>query len=444
MILSRTATELRRADLPGGDYVSILADGPRIYVKRYAARSRVVNVLDRYDDAGTTRLLDEPVANAIVDEFLRGNKSWAACFMLNTPKAPPVAWERSKQEHAFTSTGIKFWRHQQAMESFRAGTGHSVISTHISPEGACTLRCPYCSVTFRETHSRIPLGRIMRYVRDLKSRGLKAVILTGGGEPTLYPDFDALVEWLKNEMGLSVALITNGFTRETSVDANRETWGAFSWVRVSINIFDGWRDRIKIPTGYLAPDCVVGASFVYTLEHEASEDVPLSRLDLLRQVAQVADNINAKYVRLLPNCLLEQDQLLAEHAALDATLAELGDPRFFHQFKIHGAPNADRCHQAYFRPYLSEEPDADGVPGVVYPCDSVVLNDSRARFAPEYQLCKPEQILDFMDGRIPQRFKPRHDCAGCVFTGNVEMLAGYRETGVGRFTDEALVHEEFV
>ena len=71
------------------------------------------------------------------------------------------------EEHKFTSTGIKFWKHAESMLSYKLGTGNSVVSTHISPEGACNLKCPYCSVTYRDTHSRLDLDVIKDYVVKL-------------------------------------------------------------------------------------------------------------------------------------------------------------------------------------------------------------------------------------------------------------------------------------
>ena len=335
-------------------------------------------------------------------------------------------------EHKFTSTGVKFWRHQQAMESYRAGTGHSVISTHISPEGACNLKCPYCSVTYRDTHQRIALPVIKKYVNDLISRGLKAVILTGGGEPTLYKDFNELVSFLYR-MGLKVALITNG-TQAKRVDD--WVWAYFTWVRLSLNVFDGWEEKIRIPVEKLSPHCTVGCSMVYTPEH---------RLDTLLKASAVATANKAQYIRVLPNCLLEQEQLIAQHEALDKDFASIGDTRFFQQHKLHGAPGCSTCHQSYFRPYLSEVISTEtGEPGTVYPCDSVVLNGQAMHFPEKFQLCPASKILDYMDKKIPQKFDPRVSCQGCVFTKNVDMLDRFVTEGCEVWPSAPIQHEEFV
>jgi len=342
--------------------------------------------------------------------------------------------EKSEEEHKFTSTGIKFWRHSEQMLQYQNGGPNTVISTHISPEGACNLKCPYCSVTYRDTHTRIELDVIKKYVLDLKTRGLKAVILTGGGEPTGYKHFNELVRFIHGE-GLKVALINNGTLTHKIAD---DVLKMFSWVRVSINSFPNWENRIKFPFEKVSEDCTVGCSSVFTLDHE--EDIP-DLVEFLRKVAAVADNCGAKYIRLLPNCLLEQDKLIEQHNELDKVLEQVNDPRFFHQYKLHGAPQTSKCHQSYFRPYLSE---VGG--GTVYPCDSVVLNGAIAHFATRYQLCKAEDVLEYIDGRIKQPFDAKEHCKGCVFTENVNMLDDFVNGKINRFAEfsEPLHDEEFV
>ena len=345
---------------------------------------------------------------------------------------------KTEAEHKYTSTGIKFWRHQEQMFAYRDGRPNTVVTTHVSPEGACNLKCAYCSVTYRTISNRIKLDVIKDYVTRLQTFGLKAVILTGGGEPTLYPHFNELVRWCFDK-GLKVALITNG-TQLRRVEP--EVLAMLSWVRVSINMFTDWREKIQFPG--LSADAVVGSSFVFTQQHQTVTTIDVK---LLREVAQFARKGGAQYLRVLPNCLLPQTGLVQSHAMLRELLAEVGEDIIFHQHKLHRAPDCNTCHQSYFRPYLSEVPYGDtGVPGSVYPCDSVVLNESVAQFSPEYQLCPPDKVGDYLTGDIKAKFNPKEACSGCVFTDTVEMLGGFKETGIGDFHHHPspLKHEEFV
>lgn len=443
-------------DVSGAGSIKIFLykdDQEKIYIERIIERNHVRNIVDQYEqinDQGTITItpLTIDIGNIVLDRFLENKSSYNSYFVFGEFKSKELNWVKSSQEHKFTSTGIKFWRHEKQMFEYKRQTGglprNSVVTTHISPEGACNLKCPYCSVTYRDTHSRIALSKIKQYVTDLKSRGLKAVILTGGGEPTLYPQFNELVQWIKNDQNLSVALITNGTTGSKIKD---ETLACFSWVRVSINIFPGWQDLISLKKEALSENCIVGCSMVYTVEHEARDIIQNDRLEAFKAVSKIADKIGAKYIRLLPNCLLEQDKLLLEHNNLQKFVEQLKDERFFQQYKVHGTPSCSTCHQSYFRPYLSEEPFGEtGEPGTIYPCDSVVLNDSATHFAKKYQLCKPENVLDYIDGKIQAKFDPRIDCTGCVFTDNVNMLDKWINNDINRFDEfkETLTHEEFV
>ena len=445
-------TTVREFSLPeSGGSVSLVSYENEYVIHRYAARGKVNNWIENYElinsqNESSLLPITLDIGNKIIDIIASGeNYSNAYIFYSDqTSSGYNIALEKSPEEHKYTSTGIKFWRHSEQMFNYKNGDPNTVISTHISPEGSCNLRCGYCSVTYRDTHSRLELDTIKDYVLKLKTRGLRAVILTGGGEPTIYKHFNELVRWLKAE-GLSVALITNG-TRTSKVAD--DVWGMFSWIRVSINIFVGWEYSISLPKDKIDYNkTIVGCSMVYTSEHEMTDDSTTDRVDMLKRAALVADNCGASYIRLLPNCLLTQDDLIRQHAALDNTLKHVSDTRFFHQYKIHGAPKTSTCHQSYFRPYLSEEIHKEtGKPGTVYPCDSVVLNEGYQHFAEEYQLCHASDVLDYIDKKVAQRFDAKTRCAGCVFTDNVNMLDDFVNGKLNRFSEftEPLNHEEFV
>lgn len=336
--------------------------------------------------------------------------------------------EKSIQEHKYTSTGVKFWRHPYQMTQFRLDGPDTIISTHVAPEGSCNLNCSYCSVKKRTRNFRIELDVIKDYITKLMQRGLKAVILTGGGEPTLYPQINELVEWLKYDMDLSVALITNGTCTHLF-----DLWDALSWVRVSINEVKDWENRISLPTNKILPSTVVGCSYIDTGNLE----------NIIPQLKAMLDKLDATYLRILPNCLVSRDELIEEHKRISKIFEiNIDDNRFFHQYKVHNTPVSYKCHQSRFRPYLSE---VDG--GTVYPCDSVVLNEHAEHFHEKFQLCKAKDVLDFIDRKITPSFNPTKDCTGCVFHKNISMLDTWKTTGIDLFHEFKhmdIIHEEFV
>lgn len=329
----------------------------------------------------------------------------------------------------YTSTGKKFWKHPVQMNNYKNGNSMTVISTHISPTSRCNLNCKYCSVKKRKPN-QIDLKVIKDYVDKLMTRGLKAVILTGGGEPMLYPYFDELTSWLRYEKGLSIGLITNA-TQSKRV----ERWDVFSWIRVSINFFADWHNQIYLPLEKIGKETVIGMSYI------DGDKVLENVIDALKFMQK---KLNASYVRILPNCLYDFDELEKEHQRIAQIFEKhnLKKYNFFHQYKNHGMEDLKICHQAYFRPYLSE---VDG--GTVYPCDSIVLNNDYRFFHDKYKICKAEDILNFLDKKIPLNFIPQIDCKGCVFHKNIQMLDDWVNNKIDLFEenqDTDVIHEEFV
>lgn len=123
----------------------------------------------------------------------------------------------------FTSRGNKFWHHPEALEGLRNGKPKPVVS-HIMLTDTCQHTCAFCSVATREGNKLLP-KEIIGYIQQLKPLGLKAVILSGGGNPILYKsaehndpgytwDFNDVVDYLHSE-GLEIGVITNGMPLAT-------------------------------------------------------------------------------------------------------------------------------------------------------------------------------------------------------------------------------------
>lgn len=74
------------------------------------------------------------------------------------------------------------------------------ITADIFLTNYCNNNCPYCTYRRwelgRDAHA-MSLGEFQKYAVRLLRLGVKGFILTGGGEPTVCPDFDRIAEWLE-------------------------------------------------------------------------------------------------------------------------------------------------------------------------------------------------------------------------------------------------------
>lgn len=73
------------------------------------------------------------------------------------------------------------------------------ITADIFLNSACNNKCPYCTYArYKQRNSSyMTFEDFARNITILLENGVKGVILTGGGEPTISPDFDKITKWLE-------------------------------------------------------------------------------------------------------------------------------------------------------------------------------------------------------------------------------------------------------
>lgn len=342
----------------------------------------------------------------------------------------------------FTSTGAKFFAHQEAMSLLRDGRGKPIV-THVMLTDVCNHTCAFCSVQARAGDS-LSFDVITSYLETLLSYGLKAVILSGGGNPILYKnggkDFNAVVDWISSK-GLDIGLITNGMKlrdfggRKSWYSVSPETLDKLTWVRISMSGFDHEERKVYVPDidpsktvlgfSYVGHDIYVEPEDPYhgkvstradLLSDDRAPDFPFEfRIPKLTQ--QISDYVNIyrpRYVRLLPNCL--EPDLIPRRCAQLQDMANAIDPSVvFVQYKPPKAPKA--CYLGYVHPVLNCD-------GYVYPCDSCVLNETaKHQFASPWRVCRWDEVAKIYKEPVRSLIAdPSVTCPGCVFSASNELL----------------------
>jgi len=138
---------IKAVALPDGQgTVSLLKDNNEGYlIERVADRARIRNYVAQYEyinkeGESTLFSMTEEKGYEILERMQSG-MAYASCYIFYEDEAPnETDLTISDIEHQYTSTGIKFWRHQEQMLNYKNDDPSTVISTHISPEGACNLK----------------------------------------------------------------------------------------------------------------------------------------------------------------------------------------------------------------------------------------------------------------------------------------------------------------
>lgn len=127
----------------------------------------------------------------------------------------------------FMSTN-KLYHHPDRLNAYlNKGLVHPVtVEIHLTNK--CNIKCNYCCYNDRKDNREMSFYQALDVLNTLQTMNVKAVVFSGGGEPTMHPKILEIVQHAK-DLGLDVGLITNG------VKFNNELLPYLKWVRFSVD-----------------------------------------------------------------------------------------------------------------------------------------------------------------------------------------------------------------
>ena len=163
----------------------------------------------------------------------------------------------------------------RAIQHFPSGNplplpSYSPVSINLDLTSSCNFACPHCVDSgIINTSKHLEFKTIKQTVDTLHGKGLLAIILIGGGEPTLHKNFEEIVRYIKSK-GLQLGIVTNG-SRLSKVAAIADLLGNEDWLRLSL---DAGTEKIgqRPSRGYHGHD--VALPFHRDVDEDASGAVP--------------------------------------------------------------------------------------------------------------------------------------------------------------------------
>lgn len=94
-------------------------------------------------------------------------------------------------------------------DAYEARNSNRLLAIRLETNKSCNLRCRYCYAGSGEDLVEMAdFKNLKRIISEAKELGIESVVVIGGGEPTLYPDFRELVAYI-DSLGIIPVVFSN-------------------------------------------------------------------------------------------------------------------------------------------------------------------------------------------------------------------------------------------
>lgn len=86
-----------------------------------------------------------------------------------------------------------------SQEAYEARNSNRLLAIRLETNKSCNLRCRYCYAQSGEDLTKAADFEVLkRIILEAKELGIKSVVVIGGGEPTIYPNFRELISYINS------------------------------------------------------------------------------------------------------------------------------------------------------------------------------------------------------------------------------------------------------
>jgi radical SAM protein with 4Fe4S-binding SPASM domain len=310
--------------------------------------------------------------------------------------------EKTQQYSTF---GDKLLRHCDVLNSIQKGKWKP-ITVQLSPTGKCDFSCKMCSVKNRDKNLELDFKVIKKGLKDFKKLGAKALEITGGGNPLLYPQINELINYAY-KLGYKIGVISNSIN--PSKYLTRKSVEQIIWYRASLS---GFYKSTKVPYDFsIIPKGKLGFSYIVT--DETTEEHLKAIVELVKERPDV------KFVRIAANCL-QGDEIKNFKKKWGKVIESLGEKFFIKEIGDNYKPYKNFCGVGMVRPYCTED-------GYIYPCSSYVLKEQQ--YDSRYAIGRLDNVkLTYQwanelqkNTNMPYGIDPKR-CYHCFYANNNKLL----------------------
>jgi len=127
----------------------------------------------------------------------------------------------------------KLMYHPERVQEWKEGGDCYPVYIEIGLTNSCNHRCVFCALDFLKGKGKFIDKEVMlKSLREMGEKGVKAIMFAGEGESVLHPDIGLFVK-TATENGIDVSITTNGVA--LTKEKIKEILPHLSWIRFSID-----------------------------------------------------------------------------------------------------------------------------------------------------------------------------------------------------------------
>lgn len=285
----------------------------------------------------------------------------------------------------------------------------------ISPTNKCNLNCSFCSCSNREKSDEISKDRMSILIDSIGKNNCVGVTITGGGEPSVYPHINWMIETLSKK-GIKIGLVSNGIPIRNIKAKNLKL---LTWVRISFSDDRTYNDKFIDNMKYLK-DSGSDCAFSYVITNPFN-------IDNICDIIQFANTHTFTHVRLVWDIYSPGKLETETKIKLELSQRGISDDLVIYQRRDEFSKGNPRCLISLLKPLIASN-------GFIYPCCGVQYAlPSEVRSFPEQMVLG--EIEDFDRIINSQIFFDGSKCIKCYYENYNTIL---------NFLVRKQVHTEFI
>lgn len=204
----------------------------------------------------------------------------------------------------------------EQVRQIREGEDPYPVAMEVNLSNYCNQGCHWCISENVQSNARLDINdpALEDFFKDFRTFGGRALSWSGGGEPTLHPNFEMAIE-LVASIGLDQGLVTHGAFPKRLV---RPIARGCEWIRISLDTYKPEVYAIKRRTKLAAfHRAVTNATLLVKHGAKVGLNMNVARwnIDHIKGVYELASRIGADYLQIRPTlptpfAPMQREQLL--------------------------------------------------------------------------------------------------------------------------------------